>query len=139
MIRHSFAIAFGFFALSACAYFGDTKTPHTVVPVTSGAYEKITFADERATAAEAARCKAAGGSVEPGGMLGFDQCVQTYADAGNACQAETDCMGLCLLSPDSEDDVDQPTDDGICQATDSPFGCYAEVREGKVHWAICVD
>jgi hypothetical protein len=72
-------------------------------------------------------------------MLGHDQCVQTYADAGISCMSATDCMGRCLLSADSEDDMDQMTDDGICQATDSPFGCHGEVDDGRVQWTICVD
>jgi hypothetical protein len=139
MIRYSLAIALGLFVLASCSHFSDTKKPDTVAPGTSGIYEKIIVKGKLASRAERARCEAAGGTVGPGGMLGYDQCVQLYPDAGASCQSETDCLGRCLLSPDSKDDVDQPTDDGICQATDSPFGCYAEVHEGKVHWTICVD
>jgi len=139
MIRRGTVIAAGLLIVSGCTYFAGTQAPETAGPATAGAYEKITFEGKRATRAEAARCTEAGGSVEPGGMLGYDQCVQTYADAGASCKAAADCIGRCLLSPDSEDDVDQMTDDGICQTTDSPFGCYAEVDEGKVQWTICVD
>tara|TARA_R110000787_G_scaffold9090_4_gene31969 strand:- start:1780 stop:2199 length:420 start_codon:yes stop_codon:yes gene_type:complete len=139
MIRQGIALAFGLLFVSGCTYFADRQAPETTGPAMTGAYEMITFKGKRATRAEAARCEVAGGSVEPGGMLGYDQCVQTYADAGMSCMSAADCMGRCLLSPDSDDDVDQMTDDGICQTTDSPFGCYAEVDEGKVQWAICVD
>ena len=139
MIRPGIALALGLIALSACAHFGSTKTPDTTAPAAVGTYEKITFKSKRATRAETARCEAVGGSVERGGMLGHDQCVQTYADAGMSCMSATECIGRCLLSADSEDDVDQMTDDGICQATDSPFGCHAEVDDGKVQWTICID
>lgn len=139
MIRPGIALAFGLLALSACTHFAQTKTPVTRLPAASGTYEKITFTRKRATRAGATKCEAAGGRVEPGGMLGHDLCVQTYPDAGKACMSASDCIGRCLLAPGSSDDVDQTSDDGICQTTDSPFGCHADVDSGKVQWTICID
>lgn len=102
-------------------------------------HEAIRFDGERATRVERAACEAAGGTVGPGGMLGFDQCVQPYADAGTPCKATDDCLGRCLLSPDSDAEPDQPTDDGLCQATDSAFGCMTEVDDGTVQGTLCID
>jgi len=81
-------------------------------------------------------CAAAGGEVRMEGMLGMYRCVKPYADAGKACRSSDDCEGKCLASgPEAtgEEAV------GACQANDSPFGCYAEIEDGKVANAICVD
>lgn len=81
-------------------------------------------------------CTAAGGEVRQEGMLGMYRCVKPYADAGKACRSSDDCEGKCLASgPEAagEEAV------GACQANDSPFGCYAEIEDGKVANAICVD
>jgi len=48
-------------------------------------YERISFEGERATPAERARCEAAGGSVFRSGLLGWENCIQPYADAGKTC------------------------------------------------------
>ena len=108
-------------------------------PTAASGHEKIRFEGKRATKAERAACEAAGGEVGPGGMLGYDQCVRPYADAGQACKGTEDCEGRCLLSADSDDEMGQPTEDGICQANDSPFGCYSEVNDGMAQYTICVD
>ncbi len=137
MIRRLAAAWAGAALLAACTANGVPETPgEEVVPA---GHVKIAFEGKRATRAERTACEAAGGTVGPGGMLGHDQCVQPYADAGASCMSSDDCLGRCFLSPDSGDDADERTDDGVCQATDSPFGCHAEVDGGIVQWAICVD
>tara|TARA_R110002096_G_scaffold40698_3_gene110437 strand:+ start:49 stop:462 length:414 start_codon:yes stop_codon:yes gene_type:complete len=137
MIRSAIALLASAAMLSACV---TPVTPDdTDTAIAPSGHETIRFDDERATRAERVACESAGGTVGPGGLLGFDQCVQPYADAGAACKSSNDCLGRCLLSPDSDDDVDQPTDDGICQATDSLFGCMTEVDEGIAQWTICFD
>ena len=128
--------------LGACTGMGGTELDGVVeepAPTVASGHEEIRFEGKRATKAERAECEAAGGVVGPGGMLGYDQCVQPYADAGKACKGSEDCEGRCLLSADSDDDMGQPTDDGVCQADDSPFGCYTEVNDGVAQYAICVD
>ena len=126
--------------LAACTTTGTADVAETPATTAEPArHETIRFDGKRATPAERTACVAAGGTVGPGGMLGFDQCVQPYADAGKPCKATDDCLGRCMLSPDSDDDVDQATDDGVCQATDSPFGCMTEVDDGTVQWTICID
>ncbi|MFT5775370.1 hypothetical protein [Hyphomonas sp.] len=126
--------------LVACTATGKpdvAETPATTAePAT---HDKIRFDGKRATPAERKACVAAGGTVRPDGMLGHDQCIRPYPDAGKSCKSKDDCLGRCLLSPDSDDDVDQPTDDGVCQATDSQFGCVTKVDEGTVQWTICID
>ena len=102
-------------------------------------YERIQFASGTATDAERAECEAAGGTVQQAGRLGWENCVQPFADAGKACSGSADCLGGCLL----EDMTDTPEPgtpvEGVCQADDAPFGCYTVVEDGKVlHW-ICVD
>lgn len=140
MIRH-WAIGCAALALLAgCAKFAAPVAPdgagETAGPA---AHVKIAFAGERATPAERTECEAAGGKVGPGGMLGHDQCVQPYADAGAACKSTDVCLGRCLLSADSDSATGQPTEDGVCQATDSPFGCMTEVDGGTVQGTLCID
>ncbi len=81
-------------------------------------------------------CAAAGGDVRQEGMLGMYRCVKPFADAGKACRSKSDCEGKCLATDDAMPDAEIV---GACQAEDSPFGCYAEVENGKITNAICVD
>jgi hypothetical protein len=83
-------------------------------------------------------CAAKGGEIRQEGLLGAWRCVVPYADAGKTCRDDADCEGKCLLSPDSEAATGAEAT-GVCQANDSPFGCYAEIVDGKVAAAICVD
>jgi hypothetical protein len=141
-MRALLAAATAMIVLGACTGMGGAQTDGAAEgsePTVVSGHEKIRFAGKRATEAERAVCEAAGGEVGPGGMLGYDQCVRPYADAGKACKETEDCEGRCLLSADSDDEMGQPTEDGICQATDSPFGCYAEVNDRMVQPTICVD
>ncbi len=81
-------------------------------------------------------CEGAGGEVRQEGMLGMYRCVKSYADAGKTCRSKSDCEGKCLATDDAMPDEETV---GACQADDSPFGCYAEVEDGKITNAICVD
>lgn len=107
---------------------GETpiEAPMTVDEMQRRSREEI---DEQA-------CAADGGEIRQEGMLGMYRCVRPYADAGKACRSNADCEGRCLApdGPATGEDAE-----GRCQANDSPFGCYAEVEEGKVAAAICVD
>lgn len=141
-MRALLAAATALVMLGACTGMGGTDTNGAGEESTSTSapgHETIRFNGKRATKAERATCEAAGGKVGPGGMLGYDQCVRPYADAGKACKGTEDCEGRCLLSADSDDDMGQPTNDGVCQADDSPFGCYTQVNDGMPEYAICVD
>ncbi len=83
-------------------------------------------------------CAARNGEVRQEGLLGAWRCVAPYADAGKVCRDKADCEGKCLLGPGA-DAVTGAEAPGICQANDSPFGCYAEIVDGKVTAALCVD
>lgn len=91
---------------------------------------------ESLAAIDRAECEGAGGEVRQEGMLGMWRCVRPYVDAGKPCRDKSDCEGKCLATDDA-----MPGDEvvGACQANDSPFGCYAEVVDGKIEGAICVD
>lgn len=110
-------------------------------PVEDLPVQEKTIEDLRAeslAAIDKEACAAKGGEVRQEGMLGTWRCVVPYADAGKACRDKADCQGKCLLPPESEA-VTGGEANGACQANDSPFGCYAEVIDGKVAGAICVD
>lgn len=125
--------------LGACAYLQDVYENNPDYSSGNDPYEKITFAGEIATAAERARCEAAGGEIRIDGMRGWQQCIQTFPDAGKACTDSGQCMGQCRLKlSEAEANTGQPVT-GTCQAKDSPFGCYATVENGKVQNTICID
>lgn len=81
-------------------------------------------------------CAAVGGEIRQEGMLGMYRCVKPYADAGKECRSGADCEGKCMATGDEATGEEAV---GACQANDSPFGCYAEVEDGKVTNALCVD
>ncbi|MEZ5921606.1 MAG: hypothetical protein R3C60_09685 [Parvularculaceae bacterium] len=116
------------------------QTPATGEAVdTNGGQGEVTIDEmrERSRAEiDEEACNAAGGVVRPEGLLGMYRCVKPYADAGKACRSSDDCEGKCLVTGD-EATGEEAT--GACQANDSPFGCYAEIVDGKVANAICVD
>ncbi|MDZ7627374.1 MAG: hypothetical protein U5J99_03060 [Parvularculaceae bacterium] len=106
-----------------------------------GAGQPKTIEDLRAAslaALDQEACKAKGGEVRQEGMLGAWRCTLPYADAGKVCRDKTDCEGKCLLPPQSEAAPGEAAS-GVCQANDSPFGCYAEIEDGKLGAALCVD
>ncbi|MEZ5954470.1 MAG: hypothetical protein R3C13_09225 [Hyphomonas sp.] len=124
--------------LAACEALRDYHANNPVYGSSSPPYESIRFAGEVATPDERATCEAAGGQVRREGLLGFERCIQTYPDAGKTCSDSADCLGECRLPPDSGIPAGEPGT-GTCQVTDSPFGCYALVKDGIVRPASCVD
>lgn len=138
-------------AFGACAKPADPaeapSTPGSVAgdevsyPLEELPVQEKTIDDLRAeslAAIDKEACAAKNGEVRQEGLLGTWRCVIPYADAGNACRDKTDCEGKCLVPPDS-DAVTGAEATGACQANDSPFGCYAEIVDGKVAAALCVD
>ena len=81
-----------------------------------------------------AACEQSGGEVQRGGMLGYEACVRTFADADQRCRDSKDCEGQCFAATDPA-----PGKPGRCQKTTSPFGCRAAVRDGVVQPTLCVD
>ncbi len=84
----------------------------------------------------AAQCRQAGGTMRPVCMMGTVQCVIRYADAGRTCRDGDDCQGNCRA--ETMEPSRGPVT-GRCQATSDPCGCYANVEDGRVDAALCVD
>lgn len=120
--------------LAACAAPGETAPddPNPAAP-----YERITFEGEVATPAERARCEAAGGTVQRAGMLGWENCIQTFADGGAVCSDSSDCMGECRNTSEFAEAGTAAT--GQCTMNDSIFGCYQTIENGTAGAALCVD
>lgn len=89
--------------------------------------------------AATADCSEQGGRMLPQGRMQTLQCVISYADAGKRCTTGSDCEGDCRV----EDVTTAPAAGiaavGQCQATNSRFGCYTPVEDGKAGATICVD
>ena len=87
-----------------------------------------------------AACTAKGGEFRQEGLLGLYRCVVPYGDAGASCSDTSDCEGRCLAHDDVTDYEAAPGEAvGVCEADDSPFGCFAEIENGNVAPALCVD
>ena len=89
-----------------------------------------------------AQCKASGGRIEPVGMAGAPACVIPYADAGKPCRDTAQCKGRCLTREPKGSPVPGPgaTARGTCEATNRTFGCFAEVRGGRIaNGFMCFD
>ena len=97
----------------------------------------VSVAAAIATPAETAACQAAGGSIRRQGLLGSEDCVQPYCDAGQACSDSSECIGRCYA--DNNTDFDGGPAVGACQPTTSPFGCRTEVVAGTVGPTLCID
>lgn len=114
--------------LAACVQSRDEPPAH---------YTPVPVAGPVATDAERAACTAAGGIIRPAGLAGNEFCVQTYPDAGAACSDNSACVGRCLVEGAILDDGTPVA--GVCEGTDSPFGCTQEVDDGLAGLAICID
>lgn len=122
---------------------GDSEVLPTSIPVDEEPGEQMTIEQRRAEALakiDVAACEQAGGKVQQEGMLGMPRCVTPYKDAGKSCRDGDDCEGKCL----GDDAVTEYNAEpgklvGVCQANDSPFGCYAEIEDGSTQGMICVD
>lgn len=101
-------------------------------------YARVEFAAPQATAEERAACEAVGGTIQPSGKLQWENCVQTFADAGKACSGDADCIGECRYEADGEH-VAGTEVTGTCQTTDARFGCRTVVEGGKIAHTLCVD
>ncbi|MEO9970227.1 MAG: hypothetical protein ABJG15_10495 [Hyphomonadaceae bacterium] len=127
--------------LGACS---NVPTPADVpdtaadaVPADAAPNKPISFEGERATQEERAKCEAANGTVVRAGILGWERCTISYADAGNTCSGSSDCLGDCRLTSFGGETETPLT--GTCQINDDPFGCYQTVEGGEPGISICVD
>lgn len=96
--------------------------------------------EESRASIDAEACAAKGGEVRQEGMLGFYRCTVPYEDAGERCTDASDCEGRCMARDDVTDYDGVPGEaEGVCEADDSPFGCYATIEDGSVSGMLCVD
>ena len=86
-------------------------------------------------------CDAAGGTYELAGLLGHFRCTRPYADGGEICSDNSDCIGKCIAHEDAEfnpwEKITGQT--GMCQANNNPFGCHSDIVDGVVQPTLCVD
>lgn len=93
--------------------------------------------EEEATEYEDAEtCRDEGGSWIRGQDAARTQlCLKPYPDAGSPCEDEEDCNGKCLARLNSETDEYE----GYCQKNNNPYGCFVEMKDGKVQKEICIN
>lgn len=126
-------------ALPACSLFQSKGTGESAATTAPNApYERIVFAQSKATPPERAACMAAGGTVQPSGKLQWENCVQPFPDAGKACSGDADCVGECRYEGQAELPPGAAVT-GTCQATDARFGCNTTVESGRIDRTLCVD
>lgn len=92
--------------------------------------------DGRLSEADRNTCLKTGGIVERAGLLGAERCTRPYSDAGQVCSDSAQCEGQCRTTSDVP--FGSPVT-GICQPSDNPFGCFAEVNNGVAGPGLCVD
>ena len=71
------------------------------------------------------------------GRLQAELCVQPYSDAGQACTDSSQCEGACVT--DAMEAAAGESVTGQCQADNRPFGCFAELEQGRPVRGICID
>ncbi|MBB5986353.1 hypothetical protein [Sphingobium lignivorans] len=85
-------------------------------------------------------CVRQGGTLQVRGRAGTVMCVIPYADAGKSCTSSSECRGRCLAA---RTDGDLPergeAAPGRCQPENRLFGCFAELKDGKVATTMCID
>lgn len=137
------AILFALALAAACGRGGVGQAAPDSAPGAAPAAAGVPAGSSTATLAkglseaEKARCRTDGGTVQRLGMLRNEACVLPYADAGKSCTDSSQCLGRCQL--DMRAPVPEGTVHGLCQPTTNEFGCFKEVRDGKVAFAKCVD
>jgi len=82
-------------------------------------------------------CPSRGGHIERRGMFGDRVCVTPYADAGRACTDTSQCAGRCLILLGTPETNGQSYPvgrqaSGQCEPDNRTFGCYVEIRAGRV-------
>ncbi len=84
-------------------------------------------------------CLAKGGTWGPDGMAGIPRCAIPAADAGKACKDGSECqLKSCLYNGPDLRPGQSAT--GTCKRTDSPFGCFVQIQNGRyVGGGVCVD
>ena len=87
------------------------------------------------------QCPAAGGTVVVrGGLTPAPICVVRTPDANKRCTDSSQCKGRCIVDDDGEEGLRRGARaTGACEADNATFGCFAEVRRGRLMGSLCVD
>ncbi len=93
---------------------------------------------EPATDARTA-CEKGGGKMAQAGRMGRFRCITPYADGGQPCTDSGQCKGRCLFEGDEQKRPLAQAAVGQCSRNDNPFGCFVEIRNGKLTDFLCVD
>ena len=117
---------------------GGVFQPYEMLLEVSDAPQTPIPAQPDGTLSEAERntCLKTGGIVERAGLLGAQRCTRPYSDGGQVCSDSSQCQGRCRTTPNVP--AGSPVT-GICQPSDNPFGCFAEVSNGIAGPGLCVD
>ena len=95
--------------------------------------------NQRLGRAEVASCIAQGG-YESRTAFGYPICQKRYADAGQVCANDADCLGGCLDErPEAADLKIGVAATGRCETESYTPGCYAIIDDGKVKNVLCID
>lgn len=113
--------------LGACSQVGAGQADSSPAPAPGS----------RLSASDAAACRAGGGEVAVRGRLQAQLCVQPFADAGRSCTDNSQCEGTCVTDSMEAPEGERVT--GQCQADNRPFGCFAQVEQGRPVRGICID
>lgn len=134
----SYRLIIALIVATICVLLCGCVTPADNAPTHDNVRAQI-VAGKVATARERTRCDALGGKIERAGMLGYERCTRPYADAGKSCMDSAQCEGQCRTMDDFSIQADGKTTTGQCQVNDNPFGCYGEIKRGRVETMLCVD
>jgi hypothetical protein len=88
--------------------------------------------------AEEKECKARGGQLEHVCMRRTLRCVLHFSDAGKRCSDESDCLGDCRASQETDEKSGKPLV-GRCAPDNNPCGCYFIIVHGKIAGGGCFD
>lgn len=100
---------------------------------------QFSFDARAATAFEKQRCLNANGRVRQAGRGGFEVCVQSFPDAGDACRDASECFGQCRLDVENLNLDPGAEATGICASDNLDFGCHALVSDGRYEGTLFVD
>ena len=82
-------------------------------------------------------CRQKGGEIQNVCMAQMPACVTPYPDAGSPCRDSSECGGQCRYEGEEVEIGAEVR--GECQENDNPCGCFAEVVDGRLTRALCVD
>jgi hypothetical protein len=126
--------------LASIALFALALAACTQTPVAEEGSGPLPTAAAATGAGSGGKCDRPGQFWARRGLMGEKMCVTPYPDAGKACSDRSDCAGRCIADYAAvKGQTSGSPAVGKCQADDALFGCYAEVRQGRLGARLCVD